>query len=158
MWDFLKDALGNNYHSNDIDTMAKKHTPKKSAVASKKSTAVKKAPAKKRATKKSASTKKVKATSKKRTQKKKPLARAEGEQQFYAANGAVLSTLNELLDELSRMDDDSFYCHIRGERNDFACWVNDVLCDEECARELLEANDRPETITVLKTTLKTYDV
>lgn len=98
----------------------------------------KKAPAKKVTKKpaaKRASSKKTPKKTIKRKTKKNPVV-AEGYTAFWVNNGPVLEHLQDLMNALADMDETTFRHHAEGEQNDFTVWVNDVLCDEECAKAL----------------------
>lgn len=129
---------------------AKKTTPKKSTA--KKTTATKKSAAKKAAPKK---TKKV---AKKSTAKKAPLKTAEPEQAFWLANGEILHTLVDLAEVLRVIDETVYAYHVDDSRNDFADWVEHVLADIECARDLRQCQTHSKACGVVEERLKIYIV
>ncbi len=137
--------------------------PKKSTtkVAAKKTvakkTVAKKTPVKKVTTKKPA----VKAAAKKGVVKKvaqKPLVVADNAQSFWVTNGEILNSLLALRDTLAAMDDGVYAHHARPEQNDFAIWVNDVLCDNECAQALAKAATPKTAHAVVVKHLKLYAI
>jgi hypothetical protein len=135
-------------------------------------------PTKKTATKKATKTKKVakkstkkaaKKTTKKKTTKStkktarkkasaKPLVQATDEQSFWVADGQILNSLVALHDALDAMKADVFKYHATGEQNDFANWVEVVLCDADCAADLRQAKTKRSAKTVVVKHLKFYAV
>jgi hypothetical protein len=126
----------------------------------------KKKPAKKvakKATKKKGvkkTTKKaVKKTAKKTTRKSAPkqlVFASEGES-FWAKDGQILNSLVALRDAFERMDKDIYKYHITND-NDFARWVEVVLCDGDCATALRKARTPKTARTVVVKHLKFYEV
>ena len=60
------------------------------------------------------------------------------------------------MDELERMSDDHFAHHVNEQKNDFANWVEEVLCDGDCAQALHKVNERNKAHKVVKKYLKNY--
>jgi hypothetical protein len=134
--------------------------------------ATKKAPAKKPAAKKVAkkATKKVakkavkktiKKTAKKTTKKassKKELVYADGSTAFWVTNGQVLDSLVALRDALDAMEKAVYEYHAGGAHNDFANWVDAVLADAKCAKDLEKAKTAKSAKTVVVKHLKVYAV
>lgn len=77
-----------------------------------------------------------------RTKKQKNLVVAEGERCFWVNNGPVLKDLGELKTALLAMGDEQFTHHVGEQKNDFAKWVEEVLCHNKCAQALLKAKTR----------------
>jgi hypothetical protein len=124
----------------------RKTAPKKTTKAAKK--AVKKTAPKKSATKKTTA----------KPKKKKPLVLASNEKSFWVTNGAVLNSLLALRDALDEMEKEVYSYHVSKEHNDFANWVDIVLCDQECAAELKRAHTPVKAKTVVTRHLKVYSV
>lgn len=103
-------------------------------------------------TRKSGGSKKVSKTS------KRVLAKAQGEQCFWANDGKILATLVDLERALLKMSKDTFLHHVRGTKNDFADWVEFVLGDTELALELRGATTAAKTRTLVARRLKIYDL
>lgn len=112
----------------------------------------KKAPAKK-VTKQVAK----KSTGRKRAEKK-PLVFADNQTSFWVSNGQVLNSLIALRDALAEMEKDVYQYHASGEQNDFATWVDQVLCDDKCAQDLAKAKTPKSAKTVVVRHLKLYAV
>ena len=138
-------------------SVLKKSTAKftKSEPARKKVTAP--ASAKKVGAKKTVSSKVApkKPTAKGKTEAR-PLVYADNQQSFWTTNGEILNSLVALRDALAAMDEVVYLHHARPEQNDFAIWVNDVLCDNECAQALAKAKTPKSAHTVVVKHLKLY--
>ena len=138
----------------DKKVSAKKPAAKK-AVAKK---VVKKAPVKKVVAKKV--TKKVPAkTSAKKVTLKKPvkdLVFSNNDQSFWLSDGQILNSLIALEEAFQNMNDEVFFHHVNNGRNDFAEWVDLVLCDGDCAVELRKVDTKDKSYGVVKKYLKTY--
>jgi len=144
---------------------SKKAATKKSA----KKSAAKKAPAKKavkktaakKTSKKVAKKSPAKKSAKKTTAKKdtnKPLVLASNDKSFWVTNGAVLNSLVALRDALDEMEKEVYSYHVTKEHNDFANWVDAVLCDSQCALELKRAQSPVKAKSVVNRRLKVYSV
>lgn len=81
---------------------------------------------------------------------------ADNQQSFWTTNGEILNSLVALRDALAAMDEAVYVHHARPEQNDFAIWVNDVLCDNECAQALAKAKTPKSAHTVVVKHLKLY--
>jgi hydroxyethylthiazole kinase-like sugar kinase family protein len=119
-----------------------------------KKTVVKKAPAKKVAVKKTVS----KTTGVHTKATGKSLVYADNQQSFWVTNGEILNSLIALRDALAAMDEAVYLHHARPEQNDFAIWVNDVLCDNACAQALTKAKTSKSAHTVVVKHLKLYTI
>ena len=73
---------------------------------------------------------------------------------FYVCNGVVLKSLNELLDFLKNVDDDTFFYHVDHQKNDFANWVLNVLKKKTLAKKLFEVHTRSEMIQLIESKKK----
>lgn len=60
-----------------------------------------------------------------------------GDSRFFVCNGEMFSSLLELKDGLKKMGDEDFFCHVNGEKNDFANWVRNSLGDVSLADSLV---------------------
>jgi hypothetical protein len=67
---------------------------------------------------------------------------AEGQECFYASNGACISSLKDLANAFEHMDDGAYHHHASEGRNDFASWAEGVLKDAQLSKGLKEAKDR----------------
>ncbi len=126
--------------------MAKEKKTQKTKIATKKTkSAVKKISPKKTSPKKKSTT-------------KKDLTRAQGEQAFWMINGAVLHDLIDLTEALTTMAEEHYIYHAEGDMNDFSLWVEQVLCDEECAKSLLKSKNKKGALAAVKKHLKVYNL
>lgn len=121
--------------------------PKK-AVAKK---SVKAAATKKAAPKKTAIKKSTKKT-------KKELVYADNARSFWVTNGQVLNSLLALRDALDEMEKEVYGYHAGKAQNDFAVWVDQVLCDAACAADLHKAKTPKSARTVVVKHLKLYTI
>ena len=74
--------------------------------------------------------------------------KAEGEQCFWCNDGKILATHDELKEALLSMSAETYAHHTDG-KNDFATWVEFVLCDVECAKSLRKATSAKTAAAVL---------
>lgn len=130
---------------------------KKDTVTTKGKGAAKKAPAKKVA-KKAAKKVVKKAPAAKKRAGKKELVYASNNQSFWVTNGQILNSLLALRDALGEMDKEVYHYHANGWQNDFAQWVDTVLCDTACAADLRKAKTAKSAKTVVVRHLKLYVV
>ena len=142
-----------------------KKRAKKTVKVAKKTT--KKAPAKKKAKKTVAKKVSTKKKIKKRTEKK-PFARkvklktkarpkvAPEEKRFWTNDGAILKDLFDLHKELLSMNKEQFAYHAKGELNHFAIWVEVVLCEPVCAKDLKKAKTQKTAAKKVDDALKKY--
>lgn len=120
--------------------------------------AVKKAVVKK-AAKKSVSPKVVKkAVSKTRVKQasKKPLVYADNQRSFWVCNGQILNSLVALQQALDEMEKEVYLYHAGSAHNDFAVWVDTVLSDTACAKDLQKAKTPKSAKTIITKHLKFY--
>jgi len=140
--------------------VAKKSVAKKAPAKKVAKKVAKKAVAKK-TTQKTANKSNPKKVSKKtpaKTPTKKSLVLAPNEQSFWVTNGAVLNSLVALRDALDEMEKEVYSYHVSKEHNDFASWVDVVLCDAQCAAELKKAQTPVKAKSVVTRRLKVYSI
>jgi len=76
---------------------------------------------------------------------------------FWVNFGPIVSNLRDLREALATgISDQQFTHHVTGSRNDFAAWVEDVLCDASCAAALRRAKTREAAVRAVETALKRY--
>lgn len=68
---------------------------------------------------------------------------------FLLNDGRLLSTIGDLKEALSSMDDSLYYHHVRSERNDFAEWLRGVFGESELATRLEAARNRMDMVALL---------
>lgn len=110
--------------------------------------------------KKNTPRKKKPSTAKKARAKKnsKKLVEAEAPKAFWVTNGRILHSLVDLMEELESMENDHYLYHSEGEKNDFSVWVEEVLCDEECASKLKKAKNKKNACTIIRRHLAVYEL
>jgi len=148
---------------------AKRSSTKRAATKSVRAKA-KKSASKKTATRSSSrrttSTKKTKTATKKsstKTTKEKPQKNTDHsptvtlpEYAFWVNDGVVLHSLKELEQALHVMDELVYRYHVNQDKHDFADWVEYVLSDVKCAKELRKADTLAQARTIIITHLKRY--
>lgn len=100
-----------------------------------------------------------KAVTKKTAQKtKKELVYADNARSFWVSDGQVLNSLIALRDALDAMEKEVYGFHAGPVQNDFAVWVEQVLCDADCAKDLGKAKTKKSAKTAVVKHLKFYAV
>jgi hypothetical protein len=89
---------------------------------------------------------------------KKPLVYAGNQESFWVTNGQILNSLLALKDALEEMEKEVYLYHAGTAQNDFAAWVEAVLSDKKCAKELQKARTPKSAKTVVIKHLKSYSV
>lgn len=86
----------------------------------------------------------------------KPLVLASNTESFWVTDGRILNSLMALHQALDSMEKQQFEYHVAKDRNDFAEWVNSVLCDSACAEDLRKAKTAKSARAVVTKHLKSY--
>lgn len=68
---------------------------------------------------------------------------------FWVNNGPVCQTITELKNAIAEMTDDQFEYHTKRNGNDFARWLEEAMCHDECARKITKARTRAAAIRAL---------
>lgn len=89
---------------------------------------------------------------------KKNLVYADLQKSFWVSNGQILDSLIALRDAFDAMEKDVYLYHVTKERNDFADWVEAVLTDSQCAKDLKKAKTPSSAKTIILRHLKTYSI
>ncbi|MCA9367408.1 hypothetical protein KC887_04065 [Candidatus Kaiserbacteria bacterium] len=100
-----------------------------------------------------------KTTTKKTTRKKvgeRELVYASNGESFWVSDGRILNSLLALHDTLNEIEKETFGNHVNSQKNDFADWVESVLCDADCAADLRKAKTAKGAKTVVVRHLKFY--
>ncbi len=122
-------------------------------------TTVKKVATPKSAVKKTVA-KKVASVTKKTQAKKSTSAQslvyADNDHSFWVQDGQILNSLKALRDAFTIMDKATFSHHVTKDKNDFADWVESVLCDAACAVDLRKAKTTKTAVTVVTKHLTRY--
>lgn len=131
---------------------------KKTVVVNKKvtpKTVVKKTVAKVAPKKSIVATKKV-ISKKPATATAKVLVYASNDNSFWVNDGQVLNSLIALQEALNKMQNEVFAYHVRKDKNDFADWVDFVLCDGKCSSDLRKTKTKVDASVVVSKHLKSY--
>ena len=75
------------------------------------------------------------------------------EQYFYATDGKVIKSLEELPKALEQMHNGAFSFHANESKNDFANWVSGVFNKKALANRLQNTGSRQEAIAIVKQAL-----
>lgn len=76
------------------------------------------------------------------------------EQYFYANDGRVIKSIEELPKALSFMQNGAFRFHANETKNDFAEWVFHVFKKKRLANQLRNASSKSEAMDILRQELK----
>lgn len=79
-------------------------------------------------------------------------------QAFWTSDGEILNSLVALRDAFSTMSKSVFAHHVTAIKNDFATWIDEVLGDVECAKDLQSAKTAAAAKKVIVQHLKKYHV
>ena len=109
-------------------------------------------------TKKAVAKKTVKKVASKKADTKKVLVYADNAHSFWVNDGQVLNSLIALSEAMAGMEKAVFTHHVNKEKNDFADWVESVLCDGDCAKDLRKAKTPSSVKTVVSKHLKLYKI
>ncbi len=101
-------------------------------------------------------TKSVKSKIVKASGQKKKLVVVSGGNCFWLHNGPALASLKDLSETFSKMSNDQFMYHANKTKNDFAAWVEFVLLDQECARNLRKCNSKASAKSCTLKALEKY--
>lgn len=74
---------------------------------------------------------------------------ASEDKAFWVNNGPIISTLDGLRDALRAMSDEQFEYHTKRAGNDFARWVDEVLCHGACAEKLARVKTRTGAVKAI---------
>ncbi len=70
----------------------------------------------------------------------------EGQECFFACDGAVFSNIADLCSHIRKMPQDVFNHHCSSQKCDFALWIKDVLHDDVLAQNILKAKGMRATV------------
>jgi hypothetical protein len=85
-----------------------------------------------------------------KTKTQKYLAKVPEANVFWCHDGQVFRDINDLLNGFDLMSDETFGYHARVEKNDFSCWIEDIISDGELAQKLKQAKTRDEAKKVTR--------
>jgi hypothetical protein len=75
---------------------------------------------------------------------KKYLEKVPDNMVFWCHDGQIFNNIEQLMAGLDQMSDDTFAYHANEDKNDFACWIMDVIGDEALAKDIKGARNKSE--------------
>jgi hypothetical protein len=75
----------------------------------------------------------------------------EPHHEFVLSNGMHINNLQQLADELKSMDRTVYNNHVNDKKNDFSCWVKDVMGLEKLAKNLKSAQSKEHMSRLIET-------
>lgn len=69
---------------------------------------------------------------------------------FRLQSGVMLYSVEDLLYELSKMDEEVFRHHVNEERNDFSTWIEHVFLYSELSDQIKSARNKDEMIRIIR--------
>ena len=71
------------------------------------------------------------------------------ENYFFAKDGTILKSLDELPQALKKMNMDTYNFHVSSDRNDFHNWIRDIFKDKDLAIKISEAKNKEEMSKII---------
>jgi hypothetical protein len=78
----------------------------------------------------------VKASPVKKAENKKKLEKVPETVIFWCNDGQIFRDLNDLMNGFDNMSEVTFAYHLNDIKNDFSCWVMDIIGDQTLAQDL----------------------
>ncbi len=75
---------------------------------------------------------------------------------FMCQDGQVFRNIKDLIEGFEKMTDEIFAYHCNENKNDFCCWILDVIGDEKLAEDLKKARNRQEARDISQ--MSYYDI
>lgn len=82
--------------------------------------------------------------------KHKSLKEVNPEHSFVLKTGKTIKSLEDLLSQLKKMDQETFSHHVNDTKNDFASWINDIIKDKTLADSLGLIIKKNEIVNTVK--------
>ena len=80
----------------------------------------------------------------KKTGSRKYLAKVPETMVFWCHDGQIFDDLEKLIMGFDLMSDDTFMYHANEDKNDFSCWIIDVIGDGDLAKDIKKAKNKAE--------------
>jgi hypothetical protein len=80
----------------------------------------------------------------KRTGSKKYLTKVPEMTVFWCHDGQIFDDLEHLMAGFDRMSEETYMYHANEDKNDFSCWIIDVIGDVELAQTIKKAKNKVE--------------
>ncbi len=97
-----------------------------------------------------------KSTAAKKSGSKKYLEKVPETTVFWCHDGQVFNCLDTLISGFDLMADETFSHHVQGDKNDFSCWIIDVIGDVELGKAIKKAKNKAEAKQIVYD--RTYDL
>ena len=101
-------------------------------------------------------TEQKKPTAVKKSGSKKYLAKVPETTVFWCHDGQVFDCLNRLITGFDLMTEETFLYHANEEKNDFSCWIVDVIGDKKLGTDIKKAKNKKEAKQMAQD--RTYDL
>ena len=69
---------------------------------------------------------------------------------FWCHDGQVFHDINDLIVGFDMMTDETFLYHANDDKNDFSCWIMDVIGDSDLGKEIKKAKSRKQAKEITK--------
>jgi len=73
---------------------------------------------------------------------------------FWLCDGSTIKNLEELLEHLKMMNEETFRYHVNQEKNDFAKWIYDIIKDEKLSNDLKKTQSKNEFVKIVNERIK----
>jgi hypothetical protein len=79
----------------------------------------------------------------------KYLARVPAEFVFWSHDGSIYRDLKDLEEAFELMSEDTYFYHANTNKNDFSCWIRDIMGDDELAKNLEKASNKGQAAAIV---------
>jgi len=79
-----------------------------------------------------------------KTQSKKYLEKVPETMVFWCHDGQIFHDINDLMVGFDVMTEETFLYHANDDKNDFSCWIVDVIGDGDLGKEIKKAKSRKQ--------------
>jgi hypothetical protein len=76
---------------------------------------------------------------------------------FWCQDGQVFEDLGQLIIGFDLMSDETYLFHANDSKNDFSCWIADVIEDQPLAKKIKKARSKKEAKAIAESELAGYD-
>jgi len=73
---------------------------------------------------------------------------------FWVCDGKILKNLYDLAKAFKEMSDDTYGYHANLQKNDFACWVGDIIKDKKLVNDILRSRSRQQAAKAVEKRIK----
>jgi hypothetical protein len=86
----------------------------------------------------------AKTTPAKQVENKKSLDKVSETVVFWCNDGQIFRDMKGLMDGFDIMSDETFVYHLNDNKNDFSCWVLDIIGDQKLAQDLKTVKNKAQ--------------